>query len=595
LDILFAEPSSRGTADDQALAEAVGNAGNVVLAAVLTAVKETFFVKEDLNPPIKLIRDKAAGFGFANFPTDEDAFVRSGMLTLSHQGVQVPSFDLQLYLLGVMAGIPAAPLPKRQTVVINYRGSPKTFPTVPFYRIIAGEVPPEEFRGKIVLVGATSPALHDSYPTPFAPQSTMPGVEIHANMLETLFRGIPLTRIPRLAVVVLVLGAGVFAVWVTNRARPLVAFAVLTGVGLACFGAGFAAFVWGHVWVDQVAVQLALVLGYGITVVENFIQEQREKRRLSRFFSPGVLREVIRHRDELALGSSRRLITVLFSDIRGFTSISEKLSPEEVAELLREYLTNMTEVVFKYGGTVDKFIGDAIMALYNAPFDQPDHAAQAVRTALEFQERVRALSDRWEAKCGSRLRNGVGINTGEAVVGTLGSAQRLEYTALGDAVNLASRLEGLTKDFATPVIVSEFTYQAVSHLLAGRYLGEVMVKGKAIPVKIFAVDREERRRAPRVRLEGPVTITEAGVSVLASLSDLSLTGLAAKHVPRRLPKGQVVQLRLELAELPRPILIEGRIDWSEEDRAGIMFLDLPAEDAKLLENFLESRRQLPPA
>jgi class 3 adenylate cyclase len=377
-------------------------------------------------------------------------------------------------------------------------------------------------------------------------------------------------------------------VWVTNRARPLLAFAIVAGVGFAYSAASFTAFVWGRVLVDQVAVPVALVLGYGATVVENFIQEQREKRRLSRFFSPSVVREVVRHRDELALGSSRRLITVLFSDIRGFTSISEKLSPEDVAELLREYLTRLTEAVFKHGGTVDKYVGDAVMALYNAPFDQPDHAVQAVRTGLEFQGIVKALSDHWEAKCGSPLKNGVGINTGEAVVGTLGSIQRLEYTAVGDAVNVASRLEGLTKDFASPVVVSESTYQEVKHLFQGRYLGEVTVKGREFPVKIYAVEHEEKRRAQRLRLETPLTITDAGVSVRAAFSDLSLTGLAAHNVPRQLPKGKVVQLHLELPKIPRPLWTEGLVVWSEEDRAGIMFLDLTADARALLEKVLES-------
>jgi adenylate cyclase len=589
LDILFAEPSARGPADDQALGQAVGQAGNVVLAAALTEVKEAFYTKADLNPPLKLIRDHAAGFGFVNFDFDQDAFVRSAALTRSHQGVEIPSFDLLLYRLGVKAGIPAAPLPKQPRVLINYRGGPRTFPTVPFYRIITGEVSPEEFQGKIVLVGATSPILHDIFPTPFAPQGIMPGVEIHANMLETLFQGIALTRVPLWGVGLVALLAGLFSIWLTNRARPLVAFGVLTGIGLAYSGAAFAVFVWGQLWVDHVPVQLALTLGYGATVVENFIQEQREKRRLSRFFSPDVVREVVRHRDELALGSSRRLVTVLFSDIRGFTSIAEKLSPEEVAELLREYLTKMTDAVFRHGGTVDKYIGDAVMALYNAPFDQSDHAVQAVRTALEFQDIVKALSDHWEATCGTRLRNGVGINTGDAVVGTLGSVQRLEYTAVGDAVNVASRLEGLTKDFATPVIVSESTHEAIKHLFFARYLGEVTVKGRELPVKIFGVERETPRRAPRVSLEAPLTITDAGVSVPASISDLSATGLAAKNIPRLLSKGQVVQLRLELPELPRAISMEGRVMWGEEDRAGIMFLEISADDRKLLEDFLERR------
>jgi hypothetical protein len=163
-------------------------------------------------------------------------------------------------------------------------------------------------------------------------------------------------------------------------------------------------------------------------------------------------------------------------------------------------------------------------------------------------------------------------------------------------VNVAARLEGLTKDFATPVIMSESTYQAVNHVFYGRYLGEVTVKGKEIPVNIYAVEHEEGRRTHRVRLEAPLTITDpdAGVSVPAFISDLSLTGVAAKNVPRPLAKGQVVQLRLELPELPRPISMEGQVMWSAEDQAGIMFLGVAAEEKQLLEHFMKSKSQTAP-
>jgi adenylate cyclase len=232
---------------------------------------------------------------------------------------------------------------------------------------------------------------------------------------------------------------------------------------------------------------LALVLGYGATVTESFVREQRERRRLSQFFSPDVVREVVRQKDEGSLTTSRRVVTVLFSDIRGFTSISEKLEPEQVAEMLREYLSEMTEIVFKHGGTVDKYIGDAIMALYNVPFEDPEHAIKAVRTGLEFQERTITVSRRWEAKLGIAIRNGVGINTGEAVVGTLGSRQRLEYTAVGDTINLGSRLESVTKDYNTSIIISEFTYEHVKDHFLTKELGDVTVKGKSRPVRIYAV------------------------------------------------------------------------------------------------------------
>jgi adenylate cyclase len=163
------------------------------------------------------------------------------------------------------------------------------------------------------------------------------------------------------------------------------------------------------------------------------------------------------------------------------------MEPEEVVTFLREYLTEMTEAVFRHGGTVDKYIGDAIMALYNVPFEAADHPAQAVRTALEFQQRLEPLAERFAAKYGGSLRCGVGINTGDAVVGTIGSRQRLEYTAIGDTINLGSRLESITKDFNVPVIISEATWLEVKDLFETRYLGEVTVKGKEIPVKIYTV------------------------------------------------------------------------------------------------------------
>ncbi len=488
LDIVFAEPSSRGPADDEALAGAVARAGNVVLGAALTVVRESGFVKEDLNPPIRPIRDGAAGFGYVNFDTDADAFVRRAPLLRRFQDRDLAGFDLQLYRLAEKAGVATARLPRAPRVIINYRGGPRTFPTVPYHRALSGELPPETFAGKVVLVGATSIIQHDVFPTPFAPTGTMPGVEIHANMLETLIRGLHIRRaLPGIASVVAVL-AGALAVWAAGTLRPLAAGGVVGGTLVAYLAACHGAFVLGRYWADVVPVPLALALGYLGTEARNFVQEQREKRRLSRFFSPSVVREIVRSQDaDDALGSARRLVTVLFSDIRGFTAMSERMSPEDVVAFLREYLTVMTDAVFHFGGTVDKYIGDAIMALYNVPFEAPDHAAQAVRTGLEFQRRLRPLAEAFTARFGGDLRCGVGIHTGEAVVGTLGSKQRLEYTAIGDTINLGSRLEGLTKEFDVPIIISEATYREVKDRFEVRSLGEVTVKGKELPVKIYTV------------------------------------------------------------------------------------------------------------
>jgi adenylate cyclase len=594
MDILFTEPSSRGPADDAALGEAVDRVRDrIVLAAALTTVGDASFVKQALNPPIPEVRGTAA-FGSADYDSDADAFVRRATLKRTFQDREWPGFDLLIYRLGERAGLARGAAPTGSELLVNYRGGPNTFPMIAYHRVVTGEIPSEVFAGKIVLVGATTPTLHDIFPTPFASQAGMPGVEIHAHTLETLFQGIPLRRAPRFLVPIVAVLAGAAAAWTATALRPLPAFGVVAaGVG-GYLAASHGAFLWGRYWMEVVPVPLALLVTYAGTVAKNFTQEQREKRRLSRFFSPDVVAEIVRHKDDAKLAATRRRMTVLFSDIRGFTSMSEKMQPEEVVTFLREYLTVMTEAVFKHGGTVDKYIGDAIMALYNVPFEAPDHALRAVRTALEFQERLHPLAERFAARHGGKLACGVGIHTGDAVVGTIGSEQRLEYTAIGDTINLGSRLEGLTKEFGVPIIISEATYAEVREQFGARDLGEVTVKGKVIPVKIYAVlgplERSEEhaagaareaafnsRSAPRRTMEGHVSISDGELTVVAEASDLSRTGIAVHSVPRRLEPGEMVSLQIALRDHPEALTIErAEVMWARKDTAGLRFVDLSA-------------------
>jgi adenylate cyclase len=597
-DIVFAEPSARGDDDDAKLAAAIGRAGNVILGAAITDVQGTPVqgvaqTKTDLNPPLKILRKQAAGYGFVNPMPDDDAFIRSIQLTRTFDNdalanKELLSFDLSLYRLAVKAGVQAGPA-DRTWFLINYRGGPKTFETVPYYRVLYGEVPPETFAGKIVLVGATSPILHDVFPTPFAPQGDMPGVEIHANVLETLIRGIPISRAPWAAIAALIVAGGLLTVWVTNRLRPVQALAVMLALAGGYAAAAFGFFVKGRMWVDVVSVPGALGLAYGATVLENFVREQREKRRLARFFSPKVLEEIVRHRTDQALGTARKRITVLFSDIRGFTTLSEKLQPEQVVEILKEYLTELTEVVFQHGGTVDKYVGDCIMALYNVPFEDPEHAVKAVQTAVDFQRHTKMVSDRWHARLGIEIKNGVGINTGEAVVGTMGSEQRLEYTAIGDTVNLAARLESITKEFRSPIIISESTYQDVRGRFRTRYLGEVTVKGKEIPIKIYGVTEtveENVRQDPRVEVATSVTISDGEVVVPAQVTDVSMSGLAVHQLSRKFEVGQVVRIRLTVPGLVDPVSLNGKVIWSTEDKTGLRFFDLEPSTQEALRSIV---------
>jgi adenylate cyclase len=502
-------------------------------------------------------------------------------LALVLGGVRILAIAAQLHALVARAGLPAAPLPAARSALINFRGGPRTYPWVSYYRVLNGEVPVEYFKDKIVLIGPTTEILHDQFPTAFARGGDMPGVEVHANALETLLRGNPIREVPRALSTIIAMVAALLGAILVVRLHAIRALLAAVGLWLALILSAYASFAVLDVWVRFVAPSLALVLGYGATVVESFVREQRERRRLSQFFSPDVVREVVRHKDEGSLTTSRRLVTVLFSDIRGFTSISEKLEPEQVAEMLREYLSEMTEIVFKHGGTVDKYIGDCIMALYNVPFEDPEHAITAVRTGLEFQERTIAVSQRWEARLGIAIRNGVGINTGEAVVGTLGSRQRLEYTAIGDAINLGSRLESITKDYKTNIIISEFTYEHVKDHFVTKELGDVTVKGKTRPVKIYAVLPSSIRKHPRTMLEAAAMLSVAGDDrgCRVIMRDIGEGGMALKGVPEDWAVGRVVQIRCEGGALPKPIVAEATIGWRRGDEAGIVFTSLEADAA----------------
>jgi adenylate cyclase len=333
---------------------------------------------------------------------------------------------------------------------------------------------------------------------------------------------------------------------------------------------------------------LALTLGYGVTLVDHFVREQRERRRLAQFFSPAVLREVVRHRHERSLGSSRRLLTVLFADIRGFTALSEKLEPEEVAAMLREYLTEMTEVVFEHGGTVDKYIGDCVMALYNVPFEDPDHVGNAMRTALELQERTLQVSARWEARLGAAIRTGIGISTGEAVVGTMGSRQRLEYTAIGDTINLGSRLEALTKEYGVAIIISEFTQQRLQGEFLTRELGQVTVRGKTQPVKIYGVLPADIRKHPRAVLDVAATVVlcGAGQACQVTAHDVGEGGIALGGVPGSWATGMRVEIRCEGGLLPAPLLAEGVIAWRRGDEVGVTFAALEPDAAATVAEYV---------
>jgi len=610
LDIIFDSDSMFGPKDDEALGAAVARAGNVVLGLagaqddqplISVGGKVLGAKREVSNMPLPVIRKGAAALAPLSVVPDPDSHVRRIPVR-----VPVPdpvkgyewwlAFDAQLHRQVSAAGLATRPLPDAAEVLVNFRGGPRTFQRVPYYRVVRGEIPAGLFHAKIVLIGSTSEVQHDVFSTAFARGGDMPGVEIHANALETLIRGDPIREVPKPLSTVLAVVAALAGSALVVRLHALRALVVTVVLFVVGFLLAYAGFLLADVWMRGVACTFALVLGYGATVVENFVHAQLYKRRLSPFFSPDVLRALVRARDEQSLGPRRRVATVLFSDIRGFTSISERLQPEQVEEMLGEYLTEMTQIVFKHRGSVDKYMGDGIMALYNAPFEDPEHALNAIRTGLEFQERALAVSARWQEKLGVSIRIGVGINTGEMLVGTLGSRQRFEYTALGDNVNLASRLESVTKDHGASIIISEYTYEHVKGRFPTRELGDVTVKGKSRPVKIYGVVPASVRKYPRAALQAVATLTALGEGRICRVRtvDIGEGGLALAGVPPEWEVGCKIQIRLEGGDLPRRIVAEGTIVSRRGEVAGVQFTSLDEDSALVVADYVARGREATP-
>src|SRR2546426_406354 len=610
LDIIFDSDSLFGRKDDEALGAAVARAGNVVLVSagapddqrrlVAEGGKVRGVEREVSNMPLPVIRKGATAVAPINMAPDPDSHVRRVPLR-----VRVPdplkgyewwlAFDAQLHQQAQAAGLPVKPIPDAREVLVNFRGGPRTFQWVPYYRVVTDEYNEINglFRGKIVLIGSTSEVQHDVFATAFARGGDMPGVEIHANALETLIRGDPIREVPKPLSTVLAVVAALAGSALVVRLHALRALVVTVVLFVVGFLLAYAGFLLADVWMRGVACTFALVLGYGATVVENFVHAQLYKRRLSPFFSPDVLRALVRARDEQSLGPRRRVATVLFSDIRGFTSISERLQPEQVEEMLGEYLTEMTQIVFKHRGSVDKYMGDGIMALYNAPFEDPEHALNAIRTGLEFQERAVAVSARWQEKLGVSIRIGVGINTGEMLVGTLGSRQRFEYTALGDNVNLASRLDSATKDYDASIIISEYTYEHVKGRFPTRELGDVTVKGKSRPVKIYGVVPASVRQHPRAALQALATLTALGEGRGLRVRTLGISrgGLALAGGPPEWEIGCKIQIRVESSDLPRRIVAEGTIVSRRGGTAGVQFTPLDEDSTTAVADYVARGRE----
>ena len=350
------------------------------------------------------------------------------------------------------------------------------------------ELPPETFKNKIVLIAVTAVGAGDVRPTAFS--KIHPGVEIHATLIENLLRGnfLRATK-PRVAVAGVMLMALLMAGLVYSFDSALI-YSLLALAGSSIYiGAVCWLFRAESLWVPMLAPLTGAGTAFLSATLTRYATEGREKRRyrrtLTKYLSPQLVETILQDFSWESLRAEKRTLTVLFSDIRGFTSISEKLPPEIVIKTLNEHLNIMVSVIFKNHGTLDKFVGDCVMAYWGAPLPQPNHAELAARAGLEMIEGLEKLNQKWQSEGRPTLKIGVGINTGDMLFGNIGSEQRMDFTVIGDSVNLGSRLESATKELHASIVISDATYQLIRDTAEVRPLGEISVKGKEHKIVVY--------------------------------------------------------------------------------------------------------------
>jgi adenylate cyclase len=507
-DIQFTEPSrSRGA--DNALVEAVYRARNrIVLATTETDEQgRTRVLGGD-----ELLRDIGARAGNAVIPADANGVIR-----------RMP------YEVDRLLGFPivAAELATRRPVSeqdfdgnsawIDFHGPPGTLAYHSFSDVEQGRVPASALRGKIVVVGAVAPSLQDVAATSTSGDKLMSGPEIQGEAISTILRGYPLRESPAWVGWLLTLGLGAFPILIGLRLRPLRGLLVCVAAGAVFAIGAYVAFRLG--WIVPVVAPLAALAMSAVVVLavlglNEAIERQRVRDVFARFVPEQVVDEVLGHTDEeLRLGGVRRECTVLFSDLRGFTSFSEGRPPDVVIDVLNDYLTEMSDAILDRGGTLITYLGDGIMAVFGAPLDQPDHRDRALATARDMLDRLERFNQRGEDR---RFAMGIGINTGYAMCGNVGSERRLEYAAIGDTTNTAARLQGMTKDSGYAVFVADATRSGLAVSAPDlEYVDELAVRGRHAKVRIWGLRAPGSRPPVRVEqiAEPPsVSITLAGAS-----------------------------------------------------------------------------------
>jgi len=539
-DLILSEASTYGVDDDRLFAEAMTRSGNVFLPVFLSAEEreveagETRLLEKSaldrgrvpgpavhalksVSLPVDVLAAAAVKMGNVQFAPDGDSVYRRLPLVFRYGGRLLPALPLAMAdFISEGVDLSEIPLDPSGNMILHFFGPRGTYQTLSIGAIINSQarieeglepqVQPREFAGKTVIVGTTAAGLLDFRPTPFG--GVYPGIEILATALDNIVHGDAIREAPAAVIWVSVLFFALLAGMGTSMLKKTGHLAALGLFLPALAAAGSLLAARTGVWVEFVAPAFAALSAFIAAALLSYGVEGRQRRFIKNAFrfylSPQVIERILDNPSLLQLGGERREITAFFSDVTGFTSISEGLSPEDLVGLLNAYLSEMTDIILDLGGTLDKYEGDAIIAFWNAPLDLPDHALRACRAALRCQRRLAERREDFRRRYGHEVRMRVGINSGPAVVGNMGSARRFDYTAMGDTMNLASRLEGAGKVYGVSTLVGEETERRVRDEILAREVDIIRVVGKKQSIRVFellgekgAVPAEELERADR--------------------------------------------------------------------------------------------------
>jgi len=546
IDFSFEDPDGHGPQHDNELREAIKKYRNVVVAGKTEIMDENVSIKRKNENYHSIFYSADSSVGVVYVPNDEDGLYRRYKALAKDPGedTYLPTFAFAL--MNKYLGLPSTAVCKDDgkffvlgdrripkfddvSILINYHGlaektykkfdiadilDDKTFTTNeeaklhteintfddPDYGLLQSGI----FKNKIVLIGPTFPESKDIFPVSIAPpgnpdNNLMYGVEIHANALQTLIHQNFIIRPVLWLELLYTLAFSLLSFLVVSALKQIkskaefifeiIAFLFISGEVYAIIVLANYAFAQHNLLIPVVPPIAAVFANYVGSAVYQYLTERKQKVMIkgmfSQYLNPHVVNELIAHPEKLKLGGERKELSVLFSDIAGFTTFSEKLPPEELVLVLNEYLSAMTEIVFKNDGTLDKYEGDAVMAFWGAPVELDNNALHACNAALEMQEKLVEIREKWRAEGKPNVQVRIGLNTGEMVVGNMGGTGKFDYTVIGDSVNLGSRLEGANKQYGTYIMASERTQELVKDYFVFRELDLLVVKGKTMPIKVF--------------------------------------------------------------------------------------------------------------